>query len=271
MYYTGIDIGSTASKVVVLNDEQMVEYFVLPTGWSSKETAAAVAQRLLEEGHPVDGGEMKVVATGYGRISVDYAAKTVTEITCHGRGAHEVFPQVRGVIDIGGQDSKAIVLDEDGFVENFAMNDKCAAGTGRFLDVMPGIMGVSTEEMGRLSLHSKEDLTISSICTVFAESEVISLISQKKSPYDIMAGVHSSVTRRVGTLVERVKMPRPIVMTGGVGKNVGVIASFEKMLHTKLLIPEDPQIIGAIGAAALAWKKYSKRNKEISYGTVKSL
>lgn len=268
----GIDIGSTTAKAVLMDEHhKILASVVQKSGFDPEASADNVLNACCLQANCPRDAIVYCVSTGYGREMVKAADEQITEITCHGRGAHEVFPQVRGVIDIGGQDSKAIVLDEDGFVENFAMNDKCAAGTGRFLDVMAGIMGVSTEEMGRLSLQSKEDLTISSICTVFAESEVISLISQKKSPYDIMAGVHSSVTRRVGTLVERVKMPRPIVMTGGVGKNVGVIASFEKMLHTKLLIPEDPQIIGAIGAAALAWKKYSKRNKEISYGTVKSL
>lgn len=273
MIVAGIDIGSTTAKAVLMNEDQRILASVIQKSGFDPE---ASADKVLDECCVLAGCQRDAivycVSTGYGREMVKTSNEQITEITCHGRGAHVVFPQARGVIDIGGQDSKAIVLDEDGYVENFAMNDKCAAGTGRFLDVMAGIMGVSTEEMGYLSLKSKEDLTISSICTVFAESEVISLISQKKNPFDIMAGVHSSVTRRVGTLVERVKMPRPIVITGGVGKNVGVIASFEKMLNTKLLVPKDPQIIGAIGAAALALKKYLKNmDKEISYGTGKRL
>lgn len=260
MVIAGIDIGSTTAKAVLMNEHQEILAAVIQkSGFDPEAKAEEVLNACCAKAGCDRGGIVYCVSTGYGREMVRSANKQITEITCHGRGAHIVFPQARGVIDIGGQDSKAIVLDEHGNVENFAMNDKCAAGTGRFLDVMAGIMGVTTEEMGHLSLKATHQLTISSICTVFAESEVISLISQKKNPYDIMDGVHSSVTRRVGTLVERVRMPRPIVLTGGVGKNVGVIASFEKMLNTKLLVPEDPQLIGAIGAAALALRKYQKK------------
>ena len=260
MIVSGIDIGSTTAKCVLMDEhERILASTVQKTGFDPELAAESVLQECCEKAGCKPEDIVYCVSTGYGREQVAAANEQVTEITCHGRGAHVVFPEARGVIDIGGQDSKAIVIDDKGYVDDFAMNDKCAAGTGRFLDVMAGIMGISTEEMGHQSLKAENELMISSIRTVFAESEVISLISQKKNPYDIMAGIHSSVTRRVGTLVERVKMPRPIVMTGGVGKNVGVIASFEKMLKTKLLIPDNPQLIGAIGAASIALKKYNKK------------
>lgn len=260
MIVSGIDIGSTTAKCVLIDEnEQILALSVQKTGFDPELAAERVLLECCENAKCKVEDIVYCVATGYGREQVAKANEQVTEITCHGRGVHVMFPEARGVIDIGGQDSKAIVIDENGYVNDFAMNDKCAAGTGRFLDVMASIMGISTEEMGYQSLKAENDLMISSICTVFAESEVISLISQKKNPYDIMAGIHSSVTRRVGTLVERVKMPKPIAITGGVGKNVGVVTSFEKMLNTKLLVPENPQVIGAIGAASLALRKYRKK------------
>ena len=167
------------------------------------------------------------------------------------------------MIDIGGQDSKAISINAAGGLVDFAMNDKCAAGTGRFLEVMARIMNLEIGEMGRLSLQSTQDVKISSICTVFAESEVISLLAKKLyDPCDIMMGIHSSVVRRVNMLVQKARLEPPIVMTGGVAKNVGVISAFERLLNTKLLIPSDPQLIGAVGAAVLALETYQKSKDE---------
>ncbi len=263
MIVGGVDIGSTTAKAVLMDEnQQILASAICRSGFDPSAAARHVFDQCCQQLGCSIKDIAYCVSTGYGREQVAAANEQITEITCHGRGAHVLFPQARGVIDIGGQDSKAIVISENGSIENFAMNDKCAAGTGRFLDVMAQIMGVTTEEMGYASLKAENTLVISSICTVFAESEVISLISQKKNPYDIMAGIHSSVTRRVGTLVERVKMPRPIVITGGVGKNVGIIAAFEKMLKTKLLVPEEPQLVGAIGAASLAIKRYKKKRNE---------
>ena len=261
MIAAGVDIGSTTAKCVLMDENETILATVIQRSGYDPELAA---NQVLDSCCAQLGCRREdidyCVSTGYGREMVSFTDEQITEITCHGKGAHVVCPEARGVIDIGGQDSKAIVLDERGNVVNFAMNDKCAAGTGRFLDVMAGIMNVSTEEMGKLSLKAEQALPISSICTVFAESEVISLISQKKDPHEIMAGIHASVTRRVGGLAERVKMPRPIMVSGGVGKNVGVIASFEKQLNTKILVPPvDPQLIGAIGAASIARKKYLRK------------
>ena len=167
------------------------------------------------------------------------------------------------MIDIGGQDSKAISINEAGGLVDFAMNDKCAAGTGRFLEVMARIMDLDISEMGRLSLQAKQDVKISSICTVFAESEVISLLAKKLyDPYDIMMGIHSAVVRRVNMLVQKARLEPPIVMTGGVARNVGVIAAFERLLGVKMLIPDDPQQIGALGAAVLALETWQKTHGE---------
>jgi len=262
MIFAGVDIGSTTAKCVLIDENETVLASVIQRSGFNPDLAA---NEVLDHCCAYYGCKREdinyCVSTGYGREMVEFTDEQVTEITCHGKGAHVICPEARGVIDIGGQDSKAIVLDERGNVIDFAMNDKCAAGTGRFLEVMAGIMGVSTEEMGHLSLNAANALPISSICTVFAESEVISLISQKKNPYDIMAGVHMSVARRVSGLVNRVKMPRPIVISGGVGKNVGVIAAFEMQLNTKIILPPvDPQLLGGIGAASIALKKYVKYN-----------
>lgn len=261
MIVTGVDIGSTTAKCVLMDETgAILASTIQRSGFDPELAAEQVLDACCEQAGCRREDVKYCVSTGYGREMVRFTNEQITEITCHGKGAHLVCPEARGIIDIGGQDSKAIVLDDNGNVINFAMNDKCAAGTGRFLDVMAGIMNVTAEEMGRLSLKSETELTISSICTVFAESEVISLISQKKNPYDIMAGVHASVTRRVGGLADRVKMPRPIMVSGGVGKNVGIIAAFEKQLKTKILVPPvDPQLIGAVGAASIALKKYRKK------------
>lgn len=266
MITAGIDIGSTTTKLVLLEDDSKVlAQHILLTGFRPIEAAqTALKQCCAKAGCTADKLDY-AVSTGYGRELVDFANEQVTEITCHAQGAHFLFPEARGVIDIGGQDSKAISLNpETGHVITFAMNDRCAAGTGRFLDVMAGIMGITPQEMGELSLKSEKEVAVSSICTVFAESEVISLISQKDvNPYDIMAGIHSSVARRVTTLTGRAQLGPPIVMTGGVAKNVGVVHAFETVLKTKLLIPEEPQTVGALGAAHLAAVKLSKRmNRE---------
>ncbi len=193
-----------------------------------------------------------VVATGYGRASTDFASKTVTEITCHAIGARRLFAEARTVIDIGGQDSKVIKLADDGRVEDFAMNDKCAAGTGRFLEVMARSLDTDLASLGRLSGLSTEDVRISSTCTVFAESEVVALVAKGAAKEDIIRGLHRSVSERIYAMVTRLRAQPPFVMTGGVAKNSGVIAALEERLGGKLLVPNEPQIVGALGAAIAA-------------------
>ena len=250
MYYVGIDIGSTASKVVVRGEKEL--HFVLPTGWSSKETCQIIKEKLETENIDVLSDETKVVATGYGRVAVEFADFVITEITCHARGAHFLDPEVRTVIDIGGQDSKVIRLDENGAVANFVMNDKCAAGTGRFLEMMARTMEMNLDQMSECGLEFKEDITISSMCTVFAESEVVSLIAQNKATDDIVHGLNKAVAVKTAALTRRVGGEEKYMMTGGVSKNKGLVKTLEEKLGTKLVISDKAQLCGALGAALFA-------------------
>jgi predicted CoA-substrate-specific enzyme activase len=183
---------------------------------------------------------------------VAFADKALTEIICHGVGAHFLNPKIRGIIDVGGQDSKAIALDSTGQVENFAMNDKCAAGTGRFLEVMAKALEVELNELGNMSQRSNAPSKISSICTVFAESEVISMIAGQQKREDIIAGIHESAASRVGSLATKAKLQSPVIMTGGVAKNQGMVKALESRLGIEILVGDFPQENGAIGAAVLA-------------------
>ena len=248
-YFTGIDIGSTASKVVVLDRDGIAAHFVLPTGWSSKETSRRIADRLAQMGMPV-GGEMKVIATGYGRISVDYADKVVTEITCHGRGGYHLLGKDCTIVDIGGQDTKVITVEKAVSV-NFLMNDKCAAGTGKFLEIMANRLNVDLAEMFEMAARG-EPLAISSMCTVFAESEVISHIGAGERREDIAAGVVDSVVNRVAGLCSRHNVGANVLLTGGLCECDYLIqrlsAKIGKPIHS------DPlgRYAGALGAALIA-------------------
>ena len=199
MNYVGIDIGSTASKVVVRGDNEM--YFVLPTGWSSKETTNIIRERLKNAGVDVTAQETKVVATGYGRVAVDFADKVITEITCHARGGRELASGDCTIIDVGGQDTKVIQVS-NGVVMDFLMNDKCSAGTGKFLEIMANRLGITLDELFDLAKQGKS-IPISSLCTVFAESEVISYIGEGRAKEDIAAGVIESVVVKVAQLAQR--------------------------------------------------------------------
>ena len=192
------------------------------------------------------------MTTGYGRTAIESGDKSITEITCHARGAHYLNPDVRTVIDIGGQDSKVIRLDETGAVVNFVMNDKCAAGTGRFLEMMARTMEMNLDQMSVTGLDYQEDITISSMCTVFAESEVVSLIAQNKAPDDIVHGLNKAVAAKTAALVQRVGGEEKYMMTGGVSKNQGLVQTLEEKLNTKLVISENAQLCGALGAALYA-------------------
>ena len=262
MLFAGIDIGSTTTEAVFMDEDgNILASSQVDTGYELDRAADRAVDMCCEQSGRSRDGFTFCVSTGYGRDLVPFADTQYTEIACHAKGANRLFPEARGVIDIGGQDSKAISINSNGGIVDFAMNDKCAAGTGRFLEGMARIMNLEIGEMGRLSLQAKQDVKISSICTVFAESEVISLLAKKVyEPYDIMMGIHSSVVRRVNMLVQKARLETPIVMTGGVARNVGVIAAFERILNTKLLIPEDPQMVGAIGAAVLAAETWRKAN-----------
>ncbi len=250
--YAGIDVGSRTTKALLLNDEgEIISYHVLFTGADPKGASFRCLKECLKEiGKSLKDIEM-IVATGYGRKLVNFATKEYTEITCHARGAGFYFPQVRMVIDIGGQDSKVIAL-EDGMVLDFIMNDKCAAGTGRFLEVMAQTLEMSLEELAKEASRAKQAVPISSMCTVFAESEVISLIAEGISREKIVWGLHLAIAKRIASMAKRLPQGRPIVFTGGVAKNKGMVRALEEVLGEKLLVPPDPQIVGALGAALLA-------------------
>lgn len=251
MNYVGIDIGSTASKVVVEGDKK--EHFVLPTGWSSKETCEKIKNKLLEMGVDVTSDETKVVATGYGRIAVDFADHVITEITCHARGGRELAGGDCSIIDVGGQDTKVIVV-QNGMVADFQMNDKCSAGTGKFLEIMANRLGVTLQELFDMA-NAGTVLPISSLCTVFAESEVINYIGEGQKREDIAAGVVDSVANKVAQLAMKKNLPDKVILTGGLSNST----YFTKILSQKLGQTVDPtehgRYAGALGAALLAKEK----------------
>ncbi len=249
----GVDIGSLTAKTVIMDfDYRITSYRVIQGKIVDEAAAVASLTQALNDAHLSSEHIGFLVTTGYGRNMVDFGDKSITEISCHARGAHFLFPGVRTVIDIGGQDSKVISLNGEGNVTNFAMNDKCAAGTGRFLEVMAQALEVPIEDMGALSLKAKSPATISSICTVFAESEVISLKAQGCAKLDIIAGINEAIGRRTHSLVNHVGIAPPIVMSGGVAKNIGVVRVLERLLENKIFVPPEPQIVGALGAALFA-------------------
>lgn len=255
----GIDIGSTAAKAAVVDGEGSVVWTcVQPTGFSSVDASERLRGELAAAGYDVTGDDVRVVATGYGRVAVPYAHKVVTEITCHGTGAVRLFGDHGTVIDVGGQDTKVIQI-KGGRVAKFAMNDKCAAGTGRFLDVMARVLEVRVEDLGDLGDKSTKEIGISSTCTVFAESEVISQLAVGTDKCDIIAGIHRSVAGRVSGLCNRVGVRDRVVMTGGVAQNHGIVKALENQLGHEISTSPLTQYNGALGAALFAYQKALKK------------
>ncbi len=252
MLTAGVDVGSISAKAALLEDNRIIATCVLLTGYNARQAGRKVFDEVLAQAGRSAADIERVVGTGYGRNSIDFADKAVTEITCHAAGAHFLDPEIRAIIDIGGQDSKAIALDEQGRVKDFAMNDKCAAGTGRFLEVMARALEVDLDAFGELSLAAQKAAPISSLCTVFAESEVISLISKGEQRADIIAGIHASIGVRVAAMAKRIRVSPPVMMTGGVAKNIGVVKVLEANLQTPLRVSPYAQVTGAIGAALIA-------------------
>ena len=252
MIVAGIDIGSITTETVILQDNKIRGSSILPTGAKSQVAAQRSLAAALQQGGLREEDVGAIVTTGYGRASFASSDKKITEITCHARGAFFVQPETRTVIDIGGQDSKVIRLDGQGRNVDFQMNDKCAAGTGRFLEVMAHALEVKLEDLGGLSLSAPRTIQISSMCTVFAESEVVSLIAENQPKEVIIRGLHDAIADRILGLVRRVGVEETVTLTGGVAKNEGVVKALEERLGTKLFVPPEPQIIGALGAALLA-------------------
>jgi predicted CoA-substrate-specific enzyme activase len=253
MITSGIDIGSLSTKAVILDQSnQILGHMVLPTGGNNRETALKVFEEALNQANLRRNDIGRIIATGYGRENIPFADKRVTEITCHAVGIHFLFPGTNTIIDIGGQDTKGIQINSDGRVENFVMNDKCAAGTGRFLEVLANALGVSLQDLGQLSQQSTTSIKISSMCTVFAESEVVSLVAKGAPIPDIIRGIHDSIAERSVILLKKLNILEPISMSGGVAKNRGMVKALEKKLNTSINIPPHPQVVGALGAAIIA-------------------
>ena len=254
MIFAGLDIGSISTKVLFIDEnEKILLYEVARTGSNSKKTVEKCMQSVLEKARISFNDITNLIATGYGRKIVPFKSQEISEISCHARGANFLFPDTRTVIDIGGQDSKAIRLDEDGGAIDFNMNDKCAAGTGRFLEEMAKALDTTVENLGKLSLRFKKNLVISSMCTVFAESEVVSLLSENEAREDIAKALHNAIADRVLSLAHKVKLSNAITLTGGVIKNIGVVEAIKsKLPNLTIHIPDDPQIAGALGAAIIA-------------------
>jgi (R)-2-hydroxyacyl-CoA dehydratese activating ATPase len=248
-YFAGVDIGSTMTKVVIMN-EAMLASVIGPTGPEHRKLANRVMEEALAQANLSFDDITYVVATGYGRINVPFADKQITEISCHARGVSYLLPAARMVIDIGGQDSKGIKLS-NGRVVDFVMNDKCAAGTGRFLEVTAEELGVTLEDMGRLYLEAKSKVEISNICTVFAAQEVVAKLSEGVPLPDIIAGLYEAIASRIYGMVRRLKIEREVALTGGGAKNTGLVKALEAKLGFPVVLPPEPLLTGAIGAALL--------------------
>ncbi|MDR2529625.1 MAG: acyl-CoA dehydratase activase [Synergistaceae bacterium] len=257
-YTMGIDIGSTASKCVIVKDaegtKEIVSKALIPYGAGTSGPARVIEEAQASRGYRREDMAY-ILATGYGRNSIEAANFEMSELSCHAFGAHFLFPSVRTVIDIGGQDVKVLRVGEDGILETFVMNEKCAAGTGRFLEVMARVLEVRLEDLAELSAQSAKRVDISSTCTVFAESEVISQLAQNKDKRDIINGIHRSVAGRVSGLARRLGVAEDVVMTGGVARNEGVRLALRNELKTEIKTSPLAQYAGALGAALLAYRK----------------
>ena len=251
-YFAGIDIGSLSAQAVILSEGKILSYSNIIAGVNRAETAERVLDIALEKTELSRDDIKYVVGTGYGRYQVPFADKNVTEITCHSIGVHSLNPEILTLIDIGGQDSKVIRIGLNGRPTDFELNDKCSAGTGRFLEVMAQVLELPINELGPLSLKAPNPSFISSTCTVFAESEVIGRIGAGDNPADIAAGVHKAMAAKIATLSQRVGVEPPIAVTGGVALNPGFRHYLSQELKSELWVPEAPQYTGALGAAILA-------------------
>ncbi|MFO1218688.1 MAG: acyl-CoA dehydratase activase [Burkholderiaceae bacterium] len=254
IHYTGgVDVGSTQTKAVILDDDcRIAARCLIDTGANVTAAAQKAFDAACLDGSIEPGAVRYVVGTGYGRYKVTFGDKQVTEISCHGRGAVHMFPDTRTVIDMGGQDSKAIRVGADGEIVDFCMNDKCAAGTGRFLGAAAKALGLSLDELGPAALRAAKSVRISTTCTVFAESEVLSWLGKGRSVEDILWGVHKSIATRSFGLLRRVGIAERITFTGGVARNPGMVKALEEALGKTLNVSEDSHYMGALGAALFA-------------------
>jgi predicted CoA-substrate-specific enzyme activase len=251
IHFAGIDLGSTMTKVVIIDEnDEILARVIDHTGAEHRRLANKVMDQALERSGLPFNEISFVVATGYGRIIVPFADRQITELSCHAKGVFHFFPDVRLAIDIGGQDAKGLKINH-GKLKDFIMSDKCAAGTGRFLEVIAKVLGVGTEELGPISLKSTKQVSISSLCTVFAQHEVVSRLSEGTPLEDIVAGIHDAIAVRTAKMVGRLKTESDVFFTGGVAKNIGVVKALEGNLGCKVFVPKEPLLTGALGAALL--------------------
>jgi predicted CoA-substrate-specific enzyme activase len=286
MLTMGLDIGSRSAKCVIMDDRHLLTYGQVETGPRSTTAAYAAVDAAIHRRTEYWGENRMqlsdvrtdhltiedmdfIVATGYGRSVVPFAHATVTEISCHGRGAHWLVPGVSTILDMGGQDCKAIRVNERGEVTNFIMNDKCAGGTGRFMEIIADALKVPLFEIGELSLTSRKDIPFNNVCAVFAKSEAVALMRKGESHADILAGLHKVISKRVIGLLRRVGIADKFVITGGIAKNVGVVTKIrEKIEGMEIIIPAEPMVAGALGAALFAFDRARKKAKAGLTGTV---
>jgi len=252
MVTAGVDVGAITAKAAILDGEDLIAGVVINAGYDRASAADQVLGLALAEAGLERDEIGYLVATGYGRVQVPGADRTVTEITCHARGAYALCPEVRTVIDIGGQDSKGIAVGPDGSVRDFVMNDKCAAGTGRFLEVMARVLEADLADFGEIGLTASRRAKISSTCTVFAESEVVTHLAAGTARPEIIAGIHEAIAARVATMLGRIPVEDAVVLTGGVARNRGVALMLEEQLERPIVVPEHAQLAGALGAALIA-------------------
>jgi predicted CoA-substrate-specific enzyme activase len=252
-YAAGVDVGSTQTKAVILNEQRdIVQRALVDTGANVMQAAQNAFRQALDAAHIGEEEVEYVVGTGYGRYKVTFGNKQITEISCHGRGAVHMFPDTRTVLDMGGQDSKAIRVNGKGEIQDFCMNDKCAAGTGRFLGAAAVTLRIPLDHLGETALQGTKPVRISTTCTVFAESEILSWLGKGKKVEDILWGVHQSIASRSIGLLRRVGIEDELTFTGGVARNVGMIKALEDSLQKKINVSDESHFIGALGAALFA-------------------
>jgi len=263
MVVAGVDVGSTQTKAVIVNENaEIVARGIGNTGANVVKAAEKAFQMARQAARLEEWEVAYVVGTGYGRYKVTFGDTQITEISCHARGANFLFPNTHTILDIGGQDTKGIRVNEKGEVVDFCMNDKCAAGTGRFLVAAADVMGITLDELGDIALGSTSPLRITNVCTVFVETEIMNHLSKGKKAEDILAGVHQSIAGRSVSLLRRVGLEEEITFTGGVSRNRGMVAALQEKLGTKINVSEDSQFIGALGAALFALDRAKTHQKD---------
>jgi predicted CoA-substrate-specific enzyme activase len=258
LHFAGVDIGSTMTKVVLTDKAgNLLSFIKGPTGAEHRRLANEVMRQALEQASLQIDDISYIIATGYGRLNVPFADRQITELSCHARGVSSLFPNARTAIDIGGQDAKCMKIDK-GRLISFVMNDKCAAGTGRFLEVTASALGIRLEDMGDISLKATKKIPISNLCTIFAQQEVVTLLSRGEELENILAGLHDALASRVAALARRLGIEPDLVLTGGVAKNIGMVKAMKESLACEIFVPEEPLLTGALGAAILAKETYMR-------------